>query len=187
MAGVRANVQRIPIAFLDVYFRASVNEEFGRTGKILDIYPNVDFYFGRSDSWLAAFEANRLQLTDSCSQYSSTDPTVSNKHLHFHCIIFEEGGSEDYIPPLVYVEDLSTNGTYLSRANSDLPTAKERRMSRREGKILLSSGDQLRVSPTLALRFRYSRTVIPNSHCLKPGQLREAEVTLQTFILCHHS
>jgi hypothetical protein len=111
--------------------------------------------------------------TDISSKYACGDPTISNKHLHFRCIIFEEGSSEDEIPPLVYVEDLSTNGTYLTRANA---AAKEQRIYRREGKVLLASGDQLRVSPTLALHFRYSATIIPNSHRLEPGQRRESEV-----------
>jgi hypothetical protein len=51
MAGFSDEVKKPPVAFLDVYYRASVEDDFLSTSNILDIYPNEDFYFGRSDSW----------------------------------------------------------------------------------------------------------------------------------------
>jgi hypothetical protein len=128
-----------------------------------------------------------LHPTNEYSKYQCGDIAVSNKHLHVRCIIFEEGSSEDGIPPLVYVEDLSTNGTYLTRSTSNQLATKEQRMSRRDGKILLGSNDQLRVSPTLALRFRYSATIVPNSHRLRSEQQREAEVVIPKSLASYYS
>ncbi|KIW09137.1 uncharacterized protein PV09_00074 [Verruconis gallopava] len=167
MAGIGDVGAKKPVAFLDVCSRTSPEEEFQCTNSTLDIYPNADFYFGRSDA----------------CQYQCPDPTVSNKHLHFHCIIFEEGVSENNIPPLVYVEDLSTNGTYLARASRDVKWPLEQRLSRRSGKILLNAGDRLRVSPTLALQFRYSSTIAPSSCRLSDWQRRQAELFADRYTI----
>jgi hypothetical protein len=83
---------------------------------------------------------------------------VSQKHLHIHCIIFEDDPATG-IPPLIYAEDLSTNGTFLSRSLRDFPIGPEQRIGRKGGRVLLRSGDWLRISPTVTLRFCYSSHV----------------------------
>jgi hypothetical protein len=92
--------------------------------------------------------------------------------LHFSCIIFEDDPSNG-IPPLVYVQDFSTNGTFLTRHGSQ----DEQRLSRRDDKILLQAGDLLRISPNLTLRFYYSGVVIPDANKLPKHVRREAEVS----------
>ena len=87
------------------------------------------------------------------------------------CIIFEES-SENTVPPLVYVQDFSTNGTYLTRRGSEL----EQKLSRRDGKILISAGDVVRISPLCALRFDYSGIVVPGVNDLPSDVRRQAEV-----------
>ena len=103
------------------------------------------------------------------------------KHIHVTCIIFDETESANSIPALVYVQDFSTNGTYLTRVNAGAACSVEERLSRRDGKILLAPGDRIRISPKIALEFRYAGNVDPNAARLPAAQRREAEVFLCGF------
>jgi hypothetical protein len=101
------------------------------------------------------------------------------KHLHITCIIFDEAASANTIPPLVYVQDFSTNGTFLRRATSSISnTTEEQRLSRQDGKILLAPGDRVRICPKVELEFRFAGNVDPNAARLPRAQRREAEVFL---------
>lgn len=79
---------------------------------------------------------------DSCSDVVLEDVTVSNQHLRIYSILFEQEDVSD-IPPLVYAEDLSSNGSYW---NGTL-------MGRGNGGVLLSDGDVLRISPRHAFSY----------------------------------
>lgn len=81
-------------------------------------------------------------VDDSYSDVFVEDPTVSNQHLRIYCILFEQEDASE-IPPLVYAEDLSSNGTYW---NGSL-------ISRGNGGVLLSDGDVLRISPCHSFRY----------------------------------
>lgn len=63
--------------------------------------------------------------------------------MRIYCVLFEQDDVSD-IPPLVYAEDLSSNGTYW---NGSL-------IGRGNGGVLLSDGDVLRIGPRHS--FRYS-------------------------------
>lgn len=83
------------------------------------------------------------------------------------------------IPPLVYVQDFSTNGTFLRRAATITQTAmKEQQLSRQNGRILLAPGDHLRICPNMEFEFRYTGSVNPNADPLSPLQRCEAKVFL---------
>ncbi|KAJ9643076.1 hypothetical protein H2199_004599 [Coniosporium tulheliwenetii] len=110
------------------------NEYFGS----IPIQPNDDFYIGRDEK---------------TSYWHWPDPTISNRHLRIHCIVYEEDSTAD-VPPLVYAEDLSSNGTYLRRAGD--VTEQDGQpygmlMGARSGAVLLGHEDQLRMTPSLVL------------------------------------
>ena len=83
----------------------------------------------------------RFQLI-SASQHVVQDAVVSNKHFRVYTVIFDDDQS-DGIPPLVYAEDLSRNGTYW---NGSL-------IGKGNGGVLLSDGDTLRISTRIHYRF----------------------------------
>jgi hypothetical protein len=98
--------------------------------------------------------SHNLLLSNPLSRYQSSDLSVSNKHLHIHCIIFEEESASG-IPPLIYAEDFSTNGTYLCNYLTREQMT-EKRIDRKGGRVLLKKGDRLRIGSELILNFVYA-------------------------------
>lgn len=95
--------------------------------------------------------------------------------MHIHCIVYEEDEASS-IPPLVYVEDRSTNGTYLTRARQ----TSEKRLTRgQNGTVLLCDGDQLRVSSLMVFYFVSLSLPPPKDKVvgLSKLQSRESQVT----------
>jgi hypothetical protein len=70
-----------------------------------------------------------------CSQYVLDDPVISNKHLRIYSVAYD-GDNPNDVAPLVYAEDLSSNGTYWNGAL----------IGKGNGGFLLSDKDTLRVS-----------------------------------------
>ena len=82
-------------------------------------------------------------------------PTISNRHLKIYSIGYDEDSSSG-IPPLVYAQDLSANGTLLKRPKDDADPGKSNisQLLRKAGKpVLLSNEDQLFVSPSISFTF----------------------------------
>ncbi|KAI9714899.1 MAG: hypothetical protein M1820_000188 [Bogoriella megaspora] len=77
------------------------------------------------------------------------DPTISNRHLRIHCVVYEE--SEDAeIPPLIYVHDISSNGCRIKPTTSRGNTIDSLRMlGKAAGATLISDGDEIFLSPSL--------------------------------------
>ncbi|KAL1608366.1 hypothetical protein SLS60_003307 [Paraconiothyrium brasiliense] len=108
---------------------------------LIDVHGNEQFYLGRNP---ALCERHWL------------DPTISNKHLQIHCILYDESGG-DGVPPLVYATDVSSNGTLLTKNNTACATSLASRevfMTRKRGAFLLSDGDELRISDSVTLIYR---------------------------------
>ncbi|KAL0262321.1 hypothetical protein SLS55_003766 [Diplodia seriata] len=122
-----------PVAFLDV--RDAAYEYDGRDSDLssrIPIRANQEFHLGRDSPEL---------------HYAHQ--TVSKRHLKFHCILFDNDGQWG-IEPLVYAEDVSTNGTRLKRAHT-LETV----MMRPHVQItLLEDSDELWLAPMKFLRYR---------------------------------
>lgn len=79
------------------------------------------------------------------------DQTISNRHLHIYAIDYAADAGFAPVAPLVFVEDLSTNGTILERLIDVVEPAvpsPPMKLSRHSGAILLNHGDKLHVSPT---------------------------------------
>ena len=77
------------------------------------------------------------------SQYVIDDPCISNKHLRVYTILFDRDNPGE-VTPLVYVQDLSMNGT----------TWNDYQMGKGSGSFLLSHGDMLKLTPDVYLVFR---------------------------------
>lgn len=81
------------------------------------------------------------------SQYVIEDPVISNKHLRIYTIIFDHENPEE-IAPLVYAQDISSNGTlwnnnWIEKSNSS---------------VLLSDGDILTLSGRFHILFQCATT-----------------------------
>ena len=79
---------------------------------------------------------------DSISDLCFNDQTVSCRHLKIYSIVYDQDDLRD-VKPLIYAEDLSSNGTYWNEAL----------IGRGTSAILLSHGDRLRISPKITLQF----------------------------------
>ncbi|OOQ87102.1 serine/threonine protein kinase [Penicillium brasilianum] len=98
------------------------------TSRPLEVYINEEVFIGR--------DAKR------CS-FHLTNPYISNKHIRIYTILFDQDNLED-VPPLIYAEDLSMNGTFWN----GYP------MGKGKGSSLLSDGDILRVAGDTHIRFK---------------------------------
>ena len=87
-------------------------------------------------------------MTDCCSQLLCFDPTVSNRHLKIYSVVHDLL-SDSEIAPLVYAEDLSSNGSYWENSL----------IGRGNGAVLLSDSDKIRISPRICLFFRSVKKV----------------------------
>jgi hypothetical protein len=64
--------------------------------------------------------------------------SVSGRHLKVHSVMYEDDSGKE-LPPLVYVRDCSSNGTYIRR----LGDGEAHRLAKSEDAILLNDGDLL--------------------------------------------
>jgi hypothetical protein len=95
---------------------------------------------------------------------------VSNAHIRIHTIIYDFDSLED-VGPLVYVQDLSRNGTLW---NGIL-------IERGGGGVLLSNGDILTLSPDSYMQFRCSNETTTTD--LTKLQVEESKVSLASLHL----
>ena len=79
-----------------------------------------------------------LKLSNSCSQFIISDPSISKKHLRIYSVVYDNDNPEE-VDVLVYAEDLSSNGTYW---NGSL-------IGRGNGGFLLSQDDKLKLAPNI--------------------------------------
>ncbi|KAF2273876.1 kinase-like protein [Westerdykella ornata] len=151
------------VAYLQVKL-AGRDTEDTRSG--IEIYGSEQFYLGRQ------FSACRR---------SWPDPVISNRHLRIHCILYEQDPVSG-IPPFVYATDLSTNGTYLKKANSECASSQSGgiRMTRNSA-FLLDDGDELRLSDSVTLVYRSVTPV--REEVLTPVQQRERQMFARRYLI----
>lgn len=86
------------------------------------------------------------------------DATISNSHIRLRSVVYDQNILE-CVPPMLYVEDASTNGTIISRFSNiqleveTLDTGTKYWINRQTGPQLLDHGDQLRLSARVTLQF----------------------------------
>jgi protein-serine/threonine kinase len=119
------------------------------TSRPLEVYSNEEVFIGRdAKGW---YRRPRLFLRFSdltitgflSSQFHIANPYVSNKHVRIYTILFDQDDIEE-IPPLVYAQDLSMNGTLWN----------DYRMGKGKGSFLLSDGDILRIAVSVHIQFK---------------------------------
>jgi hypothetical protein len=110
------------------------------------------------------FIQNCLHMADQNSTYVLNDICISKRHLRIHCVVFEEEYTTG-VAPLIYAQDLSSNGTSIKYANSVREVvSRARSMPAKDEQcaILLTHGDELHLTPDICLLFEQfvvSRTV----------------------------
>ncbi|KAK5017979.1 hypothetical protein LTR60_001697 [Cryomyces antarcticus] len=104
---------------------------------------------------VAFLQFQRRDTNQRVRAFHVRDPTISNRQLRVYSIVYEDSANDEMLP-LVYAEDLSTNGTYLRRKCQDGnegPQNPSHLMGRATGGTLLSDGDELYLAPTLLLTY----------------------------------
>lgn len=115
-----------------------------RYDEVFAVYRDEEVFIGRdADKWYLT-SLSCFCGTNFCSQIVVQDPVVSNKHCRVYTIVYD-----DQIEPLIYIEDLSSNGTYW---NGSL-------LGRGNEAALLSDGDRIRISARISYTFRALRTL----------------------------
>lgn len=118
-----------------------------------------------------------------CSERYWPDPTISNKHLRIHCILYEKAGNGE-VPPLVYATDVSSNGTFLKKSNAACASSQSDYgllMTRKHGAFLLDHQDQLRISDSVTLIYN-DISEVTQSH-LTSTQEEEAHQFISRYLI----
>lgn len=123
--------------------RYKADLEGHRDEEVLAIYRDGEAFIGRDENHWYLISLVWFCDTDFCSQLIVQDPTVSNKHCRIYSIVYD-----DQIEPLIYIEDLSSNGTYW---NGSL-------LGRGNEGALLCNGDTIRISPRISYTYEAIRT-----------------------------
>jgi hypothetical protein len=119
--------------------------------------------------------------------------TISNRHIRVHCIDFEL--DDDKLPPLIYVEDLSTNGTFLS-SRYDQKGEYSRRLLLNQP-FLVNNGDQIRLgdqttcvfecfmkeTPRSMTELQVLETKVSPLELLMVTTVKDYSISLQTILL----
>ncbi|RMZ69731.1 camk kinase [Pyrenophora seminiperda CCB06] len=89
------------------------------------------------------------------------DLTISRVHLRIHCILYDEDPDSN-IAPFVYATDLSANGTFLKKSNSESTASQGPGvLMGRHSTFLLDDGDELSISDTVTLIYRSKKPMQP--------------------------
>ncbi|KAJ4989371.1 CAMK rad53 protein kinase [Stagonosporopsis vannaccii] len=97
--------------------------------------------------------------TMKCRYCWHDDFTISREHLRIHCILYEQDPNS-HVAPFVYATDLSANGTYLKKSNTECTGSPGRGISMsKNGSFLLDHGDELQLSETITLIYQSFGTV----------------------------
>lgn len=101
---------------------------------------------------------------------------MSAHHLRFRCVLYDEHELSE-ISPMVYMTDLSLNGTCLVRAGVD-ESDEGFLMTRSHGDVLLAEGDQIFLTPMISIRYHTEKLVKE----LPLTGIRSAEAKVQGVI-----
>ncbi|KAF1947125.1 Pkinase-domain-containing protein [Clathrospora elynae] len=117
----------------------------GTHGSGIEVCGNEQFYLGRD--------------TELCRYSWYDDLTISRLHLRIHCILYELDPVAA-IAPFVYATDLSANGTYLKKSNTECTASQGPGiLMGHNNTFLLDNGDELRISDTVSLIYWSIRPV----------------------------
>jgi len=118
-----------------------------------------------------------------CSRRHWSDPTISNRHLRIHCILYEKDCVSD-IRPFVYATDVSTNGTFLRKNNAECLSSQGKGgvlMGRDNGSFLLDEQDELKIAESVTLIYHEMETA--TDHQLTITQKREKQIFASRYLV----
>lgn len=118
-----------------------------------DILANDDFELGR----------RRIE-----SDLEIKAPSVSNHHLRFRCVTFDEDG-EIRVAPMVYVRVLSKNTVWLSSAHQKATTA----LYSGDPDFLLDNEDMLHLTSTISVQFLADQSCAVKAASMSATQKKE--------------
>ncbi|KAK8171441.1 kinase-like domain-containing protein [Phyllosticta citrichinensis] len=114
----------------------------------IQIHANEEFHLGRCST------TGKCNLSES----PGVSATISKRHVKIHTVLYDES-----IAPLVYAQDISSNGTFLQRINrKDCPHDDVRGvlMGRKIKSTLLEHGDELWPAPRIVLCYHVSDHIL---------------------------
>ena len=94
------------------------------------------------------FDVGRKDIQRS---FNTNDRTISNHHLKFRCVVYEDDGEQD-VSPMVYVRILSSNFVRLLRAGLHAAISGDV-VSKTDGDVLLNHNDVLQLTPLVSFTF----------------------------------
>ncbi|KAL5121752.1 hypothetical protein ACEQ8H_000439 [Pleosporales sp. CAS-2024a] len=140
--GRRTSMSDEAVAWFEI--RIADSEDHNTYGSI-EVCGNEQFVLGRDP--------------ELCRYHWSDDLTISRQHLRIHCILYEQD-PDSKVAPFVYATNLSVNGTYLKKSNSEFAKSQERGvLMGRSSSFLLNDGDELQLSATVRLIFFSMKTI----------------------------
>ncbi|KAE8870029.1 hypothetical protein PTNB29_00373 [Pyrenophora teres f. teres] len=152
-------------AYLQI--RIAGQDTYGTHGSSIEVCGNEQFYLGRD--------------TELCRYAWYEDLTISRVHLRIHCILYDED-PDSTIAPFLYATDLSANGTYLKKKNSECTASQGPGiLMGRNGTFLLEDGDEISISDTVTLIYRARRSLKPMS--LTTTQEKERQTFASRFLI----
>lgn len=116
-----------------------------------------------SNHWLGSQQPEHDIAASATCEWQFQDPTISALHLRIYSVLYDDTGDTE---PLIFAEDLSSNGCYLNGVY----------IGRGRPAVLLSDGDCLKLSDKISLVVKCLPDPEPLS-VFSSDQLREIEVS----------
>lgn len=119
-----------------------------------------------------------------CRYVNDRDPTISRRHLMLRCVQFDEDAARWNVAPMVYVEDLSMNGTILVREYPDEGGSTvqfDHQLTKSMGPVLLQDGDCLYLSNSTYVQYRELDPKQENEDDISFVTSCEAQVSQDTY------
>lgn len=145
---------------------------------------------GKMSSGTQSVSFNMHRVSNHPSMLQVCDLAISNLHLAIRCVQFDEDATWG-VPPIVYAENLSGNGTYIARTRTDesgIGQPVEEQLDLIQGSIPLTNGDCLYLNPAAGVFVHFGMPATFNRQPIVSLMAQEIEVTfnsadLQYFIL----
>lgn len=107
------------------------------------------------------------------------DIAISNRHISIRCVQFDEDATWG-VPPIVYVENLSPNSSYIQRYcndNSQPEVPQREELDRVKGSVPLADGDRVYLNNDSGIFVHFRCQVTSNRQPWNHIMEREIEVT----------
>ncbi|KAF1808441.1 kinase-like protein [Eremomyces bilateralis CBS 781.70] len=161
-----ASSSQLSVAAQVLAFRVLLNSKARPPITYAELTQHSRFLFSRT---LYEDEEFQLGRYDFCDAQSAEDFTISNEHVQIKSISLGISYRDQEIESLVYVHDVSTNGTWLQRSCSPSPSYP---LSKRTGPVLLNDCDLLFLGASIVLVVQIDGpgSQVPALGCVRTGE-----------------